>query len=145
MFSLVQPFLCAYNIVMNRNDKEKINGLIRKAQRDKHILAVFLYGSVAREEEHNQSDIDVCLVLNPARYPPKEISQKKLEYLKLFELDVHVFQQLPVYIRTRVLKEGKILFCRDEGELYELAFVVIREWADFEHIYREYLEEVARG
>jgi len=76
-------------------------------------------------------------------YNPAELSQKKLEYLKLFDMDIQVFQQLPLYNRTRIIKEGKILFCANEDELYEIVFSTIREFGDFEHIYRHYLREVA--
>jgi hypothetical protein len=33
----------------------------------------------------------------------------------------------------------------DEDSLYELAFTVIREYSDFEHVYRDYLKEVANA
>jgi hypothetical protein len=57
-------------------------------------------------------------------------------------LDVHIFQQLPLYIRVRVLKEGRILFVRDENQLYELAFRTAQAFEDFKHIYYGYLKEV---
>ena len=125
------------------SQKEKLNGIIRDIKKDKQILAVFLFGSTAREENHKKSDIDVCLVLKAGRYTIKELSRKKLEYLKSYDFDIQVFQQLPIYIKKRIIKEGKVLFCRDEAALYEIAFSVIREFADFEYIYRDYLKEVA--
>jgi hypothetical protein len=57
--------------------------------------------------------------------------------------DVRIFQQLPLYIRVRVLKEGRILFVRDENQLYELAFRTAQAFEDFKHIYYGYLKEVA--
>jgi len=44
-----------------------------------------------------------------------------------------------------VLKEGRVLFCRDEDALYEAAFVTIRAFEPFKRTYRAYLEEVAYG
>jgi len=58
-------------------------------------------------------------------------------------MDIQVFQQLPFYIRTRIIKEGKILFCANEDELCKIVFSTIREFGDFEHIYSHYLKEVA--
>jgi len=91
------------------------------------------------------SDVDICLVLVPQPTPldPTELPRKRLEYLKDFPLDVQIFQQLPLYIRTRVLREGRILFVREEGLLYELAFRTAQAFEDFKHIYYSYLEEVA--
>ena len=57
---------------------------------------------------------------------------------------LQIFQQLPMYIRTRVLK-GKVIFCRDEKVLYEVAIQTIKEFEDYEKIYDEYLQDVARG
>ena len=129
--------------------KEKIEHilkkLVEKAREDPQLLAIFLFGSFARGDERPDSDVDVCLVLEPGMYTKLELSEKKIEYLKYFNLDVKIFQQLPIYIRHRVLKEGKTLFCRDEDRLYELAFRTAQQFEDFKHIYRTYLDEVARG
>jgi uncharacterized protein len=77
-------------------------------------LAVFLFGSFVHGKEYPGSDIDICLVMNPETQSQKRTklfnSQKRLEYLKDFSFDIQVFQQLPIYIRKRILKEGKILF-----------------------------------
>jgi len=119
--------------------------LIDKARTDQDVLAVILFGSQARGEKTTSSDLDICLVLQPGYYSDLELSQKRLEHLKSFDLDVQVYQQLPLYIKSRVLKEGEILFCRDEDKLYAVAFRTAQEFEDFKHIYHSYLEEVARG
>lgn len=71
------------------------------------------------------------------------MSRIRLAYLKDFpSLDVQIFQQLPLYIRIRILKEGKILFCSNTGLLYDAAFSTIREFEDYKPIYKSYLEGV---
>jgi predicted nucleotidyltransferase len=122
-----------------------LDRILAHAREDSQVLAVVLYGSHARGDARPDSDIDVCLMLEPARYEPLALSEKKLEYLALTDADVQVFQQLPLYIRHRVLKEAKFLFVRDEDRLYELAFRTAQAWEDFRPYYRRYLEEVARG
>ena len=126
-------------------ETEGLTALLARAEQDPEVLAVILFGSRARGESAPDSDVDICLVLEPRSYSDLELSKKKLDYLAEFDLDIHIYQQLPLYIRHRVLKEGKVLFCRDEEALYDLAFRTIREYEDFKHIYREYLEEIARG
>jgi predicted nucleotidyltransferase len=130
---------------MNSTHKHHLKRIVEDVAKDVEILALFLYGSSARKEACIQSYVDLCLVLMPASYTPNELSQKKLTYLKSFELDIQIFQQLPIYIKKRVIKEGKVLYCKDEDALYDLCFAVIREFSDFEHIYRHYLTEVADG
>jgi len=73
------------------------------------------------------------------------LSRKKLAYVQYGDLDVQVFQQLPLYIRRRVLKEGKGLFVRDMDALYQLAFRTAQAFEDFKPIYYTYLAEVARA
>jgi hypothetical protein len=43
-----------------------------------------------------------------------------------------------------VLRDGRVLFCRDEDALYEVAFATIRAFERFRRTYRAYLDEVAR-
>jgi hypothetical protein len=119
--------------------------LLAKANEDKDILAVFLFGSVAWKEQTGLSDIDICLVLRnqPTPAGPTLLSRKRLDYLKDIPLDIQIFQQLPLYVRRRVLKEGQILFVRDETLLYELALRTALAFEDFKPIYAMYLEGVA--
>ncbi len=122
---------------------QKLEEIKKIAERDKDILCVFLFGSQAQKESNVFSDTDVCLILSSNEYSKLEVSRKKIEYLKIFpQLDIHIFQQLPLYIKIRVLKSGKILLCKDEDKIYNLAFSVITEYSDFEHILRDYLREM---
>ena len=93
-----------------------LNRLLERARRDPDVLAVILFGSRARGEASAGSDLDVA-----------------------------IFQQVPLYIRSRVLREGTVLFVRDEEALYGLATRTARAFEDFRHVYREYLDQVARG
>jgi len=132
---------------LNRADIETAD-LVGKARQDQDVLAVIVFGSCARGDDGPVSDLDICLVLQPEDYSNLKLSRKRLEYLKVFGipgLDIHIYQQLPLYIRKRILKEGEILFCRDEEVLYEMAFHTAQEFEDFRRIYHSYLQEVARG
>jgi len=117
--------------------------LVARAQRDPDLLAVVLFGSRARGDASASSDVDVCLVLAPDRADEPDRTAKRLDYLGRFDLDVSVFQQLPLAIRSRVLKEGRILFVRDEDALYDVAIRTVRAWDRFRPIHRMYLDHVA--
>jgi predicted nucleotidyltransferase len=119
--------------------------LLARARRDPDVLAVMLFGSGARGEAAPGSDLDVCLVLAAARPSALAASHKRLEYLGEGDLDVAIFQQLPLYIRSRVLREGRVLFVRDEEALYALATRTARTFEDFRHVHRQYIDQVARG
>jgi hypothetical protein len=67
----------------------------------------------------------------------------RMRYLKDADLDLRIFQQLPLYVRRRVLKEGVVLVCRDFDALYAMAYRTAQAFEDFKRIYRQYLEQVA--
>lgn len=136
---------------LNKNNESamdlQVEDVIAKAKKDESVLAVMLFGSQARGEGMPASDVDVCLVLSPGKETKADQEAVKWEYLSFQSkrLDLHIYQQLPLYIQTRVLKEGKVLFCRDEDALYKTAYRTARAFEDFRPFYREYLEQVARA
>ncbi|MGC8777967.1 MAG: hypothetical protein ACP5Q4_04745 [Candidatus Caldatribacteriaceae bacterium] len=82
------------------------------------------------------SHVDVCLVFPPGVFGRRAMAQKRLDYLtELPQLDIQVFQLLPLYIRRRVLQEGKVLYSRDDDALYEVAHLTARALEDFKHLY----------
>jgi predicted nucleotidyltransferase len=123
----------------------QIDRLLRRAAEDPEVVAVLMFGSVARGEASRDSDVDVCLVLTATPRTRPQVERKRLEYLGDVDLDVQVFQALPLYVRTRVLRDGRVLFCRNEDALYDAAFATIRAFERFKRTYRAYLEEVGRG
>lgn len=121
--------------------RKELSKIVERVMKDRDILAVMLFGSYARGEKF--SDIDICIVMQPKNFNALSLSKKRLEYSTDFpDYDVRIFQQLPLYIRMRVLKEGKILLCRDEDAMYDLAIRAIREFEYFKPIYFAYLEGV---
>jgi predicted nucleotidyltransferase len=124
---------------------DALERLIMRAREDPDVLAVLLFGSRARATATPVSDYDVCLVLAAPRASPVDASEKRLQYLALGELAVVVFQRLPLYMRSRVLQEGRVLFTRDEGVLYDVALRTAKAFEGFRHIHRADLDAVARG
>lgn len=122
-----------------------IERLIEKVKADEAVLAVILFGSRARGEELPGSDIDLCLVLAPARGTKIDQMTARVAYLPhgSGRLDLRIFQQLPLYIRRRVLKEGTVLLCKDLDALYAIAYRTAQAFEDFKPIYRHYLDQVA--
>ncbi len=123
--------------------KHSAEKLVKMAESDKEILAVFLFGSAARKDHTGLSDVDICLVMDGDKYSPEVLFQKRLKFLQEFDMDIQIFQELPIYIRVRIIREGKLLFCGNEDILYSFVFRAIQEFNDFEHIYRDYLKGVA--
>jgi predicted nucleotidyltransferase len=128
------------NLPIEKIDAQ-LKKLLFKAERDRDVLAVVIYGSYARAEEYR--DIDVCLVLDPKA--SVNAFDKRLEYSEHRNIDANIFQTLPLYIQTRVLKEGIIKLCKDEDALYDIAIKAVKEFELFKPKYELYLEGVANG
>src|SRR5213593_1945468 len=134
-----------YHERVNESVSPAVTRVVTRAKDDPDVLAVMLFGSRARGEAGLDSDFDVCLVLTSGPMSDADGTQKRLDYLAEADLDLTIFQQLPLYVRSRVLREGKVLFVRDENQLYDVAIRSVKAWEDFRHIHRMYLDAVARG
>ena len=131
--------------VTNSAQDPQVKRLIERAQRDSDVLAVILYGSRARGEQTSGSDIDVCLVLASDKVSSEDLLAVRERYLAEHAVvDLRIFQQLPLYIRHRVLKEGVVLFCKDVDALYTIACRTAQAYEDFKPIYRQCLAQVER-
>lgn len=122
-----------------------VRRVLDRARQDAHVLAVMLFGSHARGEASEASDVDLCLVLASDEITRLEMSRTRLAYLAEGAGDIVIFQQLPLHVRNRVLKEGRVLFVRDEDALYDVAIRAARAFERFRHLHRAYLDEIARG
>ncbi|MCM8766702.1 MAG: nucleotidyltransferase domain-containing protein [Candidatus Omnitrophica bacterium] len=94
---------------MELKDKSILNNLIEKIKKFEDVLAIILFGSYAKGNAKEISDIAVVL-----KDVNKQIeSEIKSIYSKKF--DVVLFHRLALYI-----KYGKEIFCRDEEIFVEI-------------------------
>lgn len=129
---------------MDVTDRPALRRVLARVQSDPDVLALILFGSEARGDASPASDVDVCVVLDPDVPSALQAGAKRRDYLTEAELDLTIFQQLSLAVRSRVLKEGKVLFVRDEDRLYEVAVRTARAFEGFRHHHRRYLDAVAR-
>ena len=71
-------------------------------------------------------------------------ARKRLQFSGDAGIDLVVFQELPLPVRSRVLREGQVLFARDEEALYAVALTTVRDFELFRPIYHAYLDQVGR-
>lgn len=123
---------------MNKDDAEKLNALIEKIKEFPEVFAIVLFGSCAKDEAKEISDIDLAVIVsNPDKLIEDEIGSM---YSKKF--DVVLFHRLPLHIQFEVLKHGKILFCRDEEMLLEIKRNVLREYLEMSDMYERIKKRV---
>ncbi len=119
---------------------------LNQAKKDDDVMAVAVFGSYARSESSGISDLDICIFLRPRKYNATQLHKKRMSYLEAAasdRADVQIFQQLPLPVRSRILKEEKMMLVKDEDSLYDLAFETVKDFEAFRKHYDEYLAGVA--
>ncbi len=110
-----------------------IEKIIEKARNDKNIIAVFLFGSYARGEK-SYRDVDIALLL---KNETADSMQKKAEYSVSDIFDISILNELPLFISSKVLEEGKLLYVSDHSALEEFSMKIVKGWADFKPWFEE--------
>lgn len=118
-----------------------INELLHKAENDIRVVGVVLFGSAVKHSNYN--DIDICLI------PNRNIKYSELfkEYLYTTKeiIDIRIFDELPLYIQVRVMKEGILLLQKDYDYIFQKFMETIKDWRYFEPHLHVYLEAVKHG
>ncbi len=111
---------------------------LEKSKNDKKVIAIILFGSFLAQKNYN--DIDICLMMDK-KYNNEFMFEKRKEYCVITKnsIDVQIFQQLPLFLRIDILKNGKILFCKDMQLIYDIALATIKEFSFFKKSYEEYI------
>ncbi len=114
---------------------EAIAPVVEDLKQQDAVLALILFGSVARGCERPFSDIDLCIVTG---YGTPEAVRAELLGYGSGKIDVSIFSELPVQIRFRVMREGKVLFVRDPLALHRILASSVREYLDIAPLIRRY-------
>ncbi|NOZ81898.1 MAG: nucleotidyltransferase domain-containing protein [Candidatus Micrarchaeota archaeon] len=91
------------------------------------VFAIILFGSFARGEQTEKSDIDICLV---AREKVNETWNRVLESGLTEKYDIKIFELLPLKLKIEVINTGKVIFCKDENELSYYFWKFRKIWQD---------------
>jgi len=107
-------------------DFKDIPKIVKEIGEIKGIKAVYLFGSYASGKFGPLSDIDLCVI---GKFSEKE--KTEVYGFGSDNLDISVFDDLPVYIKFRVLREGKPLLVKDIEFLNRTKFKTLQEYLDF--------------
>ena len=112
-------------------------------QADSHgAAAVYLFGSVARDVERPDSDVDVGLLLTTP--PPATLDGQPFDLADALEhhlgrsVDVIVLNTSPADLRMRVLRDGHLVFEGEASARVRFEVATRNEAFDLEPILREY-------
>ncbi len=123
----------------NQDLIQKTLDIIKKSEEFPKIRFIALYGSVATENDTVFSDIDIAISCKMSRFEAELFRMKLLSQLPDV-IDLHIFENLPLYIKKSVLG-GVFLYMQDEDEVYNLAYDIIREYNLFKPHLDDYTGE----
>jgi predicted nucleotidyltransferase len=119
----------------------KIHGTVKTLTSHEAVHSIMVFGSSARGEATEDSDIDICIIEDPGSvlglHEKLRITRDLPE-----KLDVSFFHDLPLNIRQRVLQEGKIIHTKDSYHVYTLIKEVESEMFIYRRMQEEYHKEV---
>jgi uncharacterized protein len=113
------------------------------------IVAVYLFGSTARGTAGSGSDVDVAVLF--ARTPPHRLSGPRFDLAGDLEqalgraVDLVVLNDAPVDLKTRVLREGRLLLDRDPAARIAFEVRTRNEAFDLEPVLARYRAPRTRG
>lgn len=91
--------------------------LARRLQREPDVLAAYLFGSAARGTAGPLSDLDIAVLLSDGA----DTAGRQLDLIagigetaRSESVDVVILNDAPVMLAYRVLRDGRLIFCRDE-------------------------------
>jgi len=110
---------------------KEIDKIIEPLRKNRDMISIYLFGSYARGREKPFSDIDIYVVAD------KDADRDAILSHSSKKIDISIFHDLPLSMRFRVIKEGKLLFSRDGLKLHRTIVATIRSYLDFKpHIMR---------
>jgi len=103
-------------------------------EKDRRVKFAYLFGSAAREEQNNLSDIDIAVYLREDCDPAEaklEIIGKLMEQLGRECFDLVILNTAPLPLASRVIRCRKVLAERDPFSRHLYESRILREYFDF--------------
>ena len=135
------------------NNNAEIKEIIAKTRQTlfgfEGVDFAYLFGSSARGDMIQSSDVDVAVYVNPVRKSDFfDIRLKLMEALTRAthkSMDVTILNTAPPFLKYVAIKEGILLFERDYGRRVEFELKSANEYFDYKptiKLYREQLKNI---
>ncbi len=110
------------------------------------VEVAYLFGSRARGDSGPLSDVDIAVLL--AGQPTAEecarqqlaLLDKVTAHLRRDDVDVVILNRAPLLLQHRVIRDGKVLFCRDELRRVRYETRALMAYMDFRYYQERYFD-----
>jgi predicted nucleotidyltransferase len=108
---------------------EDVPRIAENIAKNKHVKAIYLFGSQATGKTHILSDIDLCVITDGKEFGGLGGSDN---------LDIVYFHWLPIQIQFRIFKEGKPLVMKDKDFINDIKVLTLKRYLDIRPLIRRY-------
>ncbi|NVM05240.1 MAG: nucleotidyltransferase domain-containing protein [Candidatus Helarchaeota archaeon] len=122
------------------NQLELIRNILEK---DKDVLLGYLFGSYAKNTQNILSDIDFAILLKENEN--NFLINKKMEYIgklieifKVNQVDLIILNNAPIFLQYVIIKDGILVFSRNEKARVSYETTVVREFLDIKPLFDYY-------
>lgn len=103
------------------------------------IVAVYLYGSQAKDTARPDSDVDLAVLLRAGHPNPFKaelaLQVELVELTGIDKLEVAVLNRVSLKLRAEVFISGRLLFCTDNDERIPFEVKTMSEYWDMKPLY----------
>lgn len=127
-----------------KTQKQQLNKICQKYP----INTLYLFGSRVTGKISKFSDWDFAAQLKDTVKPSKFFDYKiklnselmRLLHLDVGELDLVILnrEEIPLLLKYNIIKEGEIIYCRNQDQRQDLEFETMRDYLDWEHYEKLY-------
>ncbi len=119
-----------------------IKRLKKVLENHREISFVYLYGSRARGDYNDRSDIDVGVYLSrdfkPDIFYEARLSEEIEREAKVKNVEVVVLNNKPIRFLNQVLRYGRLILSRDEKERVKFETFITKTYIDMKPYFLEY-------
>jgi len=116
---------------------DRIPVLIEQIEKDRDIVALYAFGSLAAADLKPLSDLDFGILVSGKLDKQKRFDKhldligKFNDVLKTEEVDLVMMNDAPMRFSHNIIKSGKLLYCRSKIELADFIEKTIKLYLDF--------------
>jgi len=100
---------------------------------------IIQYGSTVTGEQTPLSDIDIAVYYHGTKKQRFDFIITVLGNVN-DQFDIHIFQDLPLYIQQEVISKGKLLYQQDFSTTFDIFMRTIQRFSDFKPLLDIYYE-----
>jgi predicted nucleotidyltransferase len=120
-----------------------LNKIKEVAKKDKEVLFAYLYGSSVMKSPPFGSDVDVAFYLKPSDIKSYVRKEEELTFALVAKLDsdkvdLRILNALPFLLQYNIIKNGILLFARDESERVDFEIRVMNRFFELKPYLDEY-------